>query len=64
MYDFRDFDFINLMAYDLNGAWNDYTGHNSALYARSNENPEQQQRNVVGISSSCGQNMWAVRIFY
>jgi chitinase len=41
-----ELDFINLMTYDLNGAWNDYTGHNSPLYSRSDETPEQQQLNV------------------
>ncbi|XP_023225350.1 probable chitinase 10 [Centruroides sculpturatus] len=35
-------DFINLMAYDFNGAWNSFTGHNSPLYAREEE-PESQK---------------------
>ncbi|XP_053406596.1 probable chitinase 10 [Mercenaria mercenaria] len=39
-------DFINLMSYDLNGAWNDYTGFNSPLYARSSENGDQKTLNV------------------
>jgi len=30
-------DFINLMSYDLNGAWNDTTNHNSPLYVREEE---------------------------
>ena len=25
-------DFVNMMTYDLNGAWNSYTGHQTALY--------------------------------
>ncbi|XP_045214151.2 chitotriosidase-1-like isoform X2 [Mercenaria mercenaria] len=30
-------DFINVMAYDLHGAWDNYTGHPSQLYAREEE---------------------------
>lgn len=30
-------DWINLMSYDLNGAWNNITGHNSPLFARPDE---------------------------
>jgi len=30
-------DYINLMTYDLNGAWDPWTGLNSPLYARANE---------------------------
>jgi len=39
-------DFINLMTYDLNGAWNDYTGHNSPLYPRADEEGEDRLLNV------------------
>ncbi|KFB50316.1 AGAP004876-PA-like protein [Anopheles sinensis] len=40
-------DFINLMTYDYNGAWNDWTGHNAPLYAGpSDQNDFQQMLNV------------------
>ena len=42
-----ELDFINLMAYDLNGAWNNYTSHNSPLYPRSEETGEDRYLNVV-----------------
>ena len=35
------------MAYDLNGAWNNYTSHNSPLYPRSEETGEDRYLNVV-----------------
>ncbi len=46
----RSFDFINLMAYDLNGAWNDHTAHNSPMFPLSQEVGEQRYLNVVGQS--------------
>jgi len=39
-------DFINLMSYDLNGAWNKVTGHNSPLFAGSEETGDQRNLNV------------------
>lgn len=39
-------DFINLMSYDLHGAWENVTGHNSPLYGRSGESGGQEQLNV------------------
>merc|ERR1712168_725505 len=44
-------DFINLMAYDLNGAWNNVTGHNSPLYARYEEEGDQRYLNMDWASS-------------
>ena len=35
------------MAYDLSGAWNSYTGHNSPLYPRSDETGDNATLNVV-----------------
>ena len=35
------------MAYDLHGAWEDFTGHHSALYSRSEEMGDQSYLNVV-----------------
>ncbi|XP_064646971.1 chitinase-3-like protein 1 [Lineus longissimus] len=40
------FDFINLMTYDLRGAWEKTTGHHSPLYGRSGETGDDQTLNV------------------
>ncbi|KAH3863080.1 chitotriosidase-1-like isoform X2 [Dreissena polymorpha] len=42
----RLLDFINLMSYDLHGAWETFTGHNAPLYARADESGEQAQLNL------------------
>ena len=42
----REFDFINLMSYDLNGAWSNVTGHNSPLFVRSDEQGEDRYLNI------------------
>ncbi|CAH1795469.1 unnamed protein product [Owenia fusiformis] len=41
----RYLDFINLMAYDLHGSWEPFTGHNSPLYSRSDETGNQKNLN-------------------
>lgn len=46
-----DLDFINLMTYDLNGAWNDYTAHNAPLYPRSDEEGANRLLNVEWASN-------------
>ncbi|GAB1609167.1 chitotriosidase-1-like isoform X1, partial [Argonauta hians] len=40
------FDFITLMSYDLHGAWEKFTGHNSPLHARSDEQGVQKTLNM------------------
>jgi chitinase len=39
-------DYVSLMTYDLNGAWDPFTGHNSPMYSRSDETEEQSYLNV------------------
>ena len=36
-------DQIHVMAYDFHGAWEDFTGHHSALYPRSSETDATQR---------------------
>ena len=38
---------LNVMAYDLQGAWNPITGHQSPLYDRPSESAESKKLNVV-----------------
>ena len=40
-------DFVNIMSYDLHGAWNDHVGHNAALYDTGKDS-ELAQWNVYG----------------
>lgn len=44
------FDFITIMTYDLHGAWEKFTGHNSPLYARSDEQGLQKNLNMKWAS--------------
>ncbi|XP_076330487.1 putative chitinase 10 [Tachypleus tridentatus] len=39
-------DIVNIMTYDFHGGWDNKTGHNSPLYPRPNESPEDQTFNV------------------
>ena len=52
LFHFRYLDFINLMTYDLNGAWNNYVGHNSPMFPRSDETGDAATKNVVCDSES------------
>ncbi len=49
-------DFINLMGYDIDGAWNDYTGHNTPLFGRPGESKSERMLNIDYIV-----NYWITR---
>jgi len=49
----QSLDFINLMTYDLQGAWNSYTGHNSPLFQRSEETDDD-----VFLNQAWAANYW------
>ncbi|WP_193166292.1 glycosyl hydrolase family 18 protein [Microbulbifer hainanensis] len=59
-------DYVNIMTYDLHGAWNEYVGHNSALFDNG-EDPELAAANVYGTSQYGGIGYlnidWAVKYF-
>ncbi|CAH1794779.1 unnamed protein product [Owenia fusiformis] len=46
----QELDFINLMSYDLHGAWENVTGHNSPLYSRPGESVEEAQLNIQWVT--------------
>lgn len=46
-------DYVNIMSYDLHGAWNDHVGHNAALYD-TGEDSELAQWNVYTTSQYGG----------
>ena len=43
-------DLINLMSYDLHGAWDPYTGHNAPLFGRPGETGQDVFFNVVMLT--------------
>ena len=59
-------DYVNIMTYDLHGAWNEYVGHNSALFDNG-QDPELAAANVYGTSQYGGIGYlnidWAVKYF-
>ena len=44
-------DFANMMTYDLNGAWNPYTGHQTALYTNTDYDPNTQKDGVFSVDT-------------
>ena len=47
----RALDFISIMTYDYNGAWNKVTGHASPLYHRSEETGLARTYNAVSMGT-------------
>ncbi len=47
----RIVDFANMMTYDLNGAWNGYTGHQTALYTNPNYDPVNQKDGQFSVDA-------------
>lgn len=44
-------DFANMMTYDLNGAWNGYTGHQTALYTNESYDHETQKDGQFSVDT-------------
>ncbi|CAH9049692.1 Chitodextrinase [Pseudoalteromonas holothuriae] len=59
-------DYVNIMSYDLHGAWNSHVGHNASLFD-TGEDSELKQWNVYGTKEFEGigylNTDWAVRYF-
>ncbi|XP_064646402.1 chitotriosidase-1-like [Lineus longissimus] len=45
----KSLDFINLMAYDLHGAWEKFTGHHAALFPRKDEKGTHRYLNLAWV---------------
>lgn len=59
-------DYVNIMTYDLHGAWNEFVGHNAALFD-TGEDAELASANVYGTAQYGGigylNTDWAVKYF-
>ena len=44
-------DFLNMMTYDMNGAWNGYTGHQTALYTNDSYDHETQVDGIFSVDN-------------
>ncbi|MCG9760438.1 glycosyl hydrolase family 18 protein [Pseudoalteromonas sp. Isolate6] len=59
-------DYVNIMSYDLHGAWNQHVGHNASLFD-TGEDSELKQWNVYGTKEFEGigylNTDWAVKYF-
>lgn len=44
-------DFVNMMTYDMNGAWNSYTGHQTALYTNDAYNKTTQKDGCFSVDT-------------
>ncbi|MEW5248235.1 chitinase C-terminal domain-containing protein [Microbulbifer sp. 2201CG32-9] len=62
----RYLDYVNVMTYDLHGAWNEYVGHNSALFDNGAD-PELAAAGIYSTSQYGGLGYlnidWAVKYF-
>lgn len=54
--------FVNLMAYDMHGIWNEKTGNNAPLYAGSWETGEERLLNVVSIIKRIRFFLWKLKV--
>jgi len=44
-------DFVNMMTYDMNGAWSSYTAHQTALYVNDSYDPQTQPTGAFSIDT-------------
>ena len=56
----RSLDFINLMAYDLHGSWEKFTGHHAGLYKAPSETGAAGTLNVVSVKLFHIYRVWSL----